>query len=164
MNSIRKFFVELSQYPSALIGMIYIIALIIFSIYVVIALPYNEAISLWRGDEDTWYKTPRTAQPTWVNWFREEDLPETLSFNSAESQETKTEEFSNGSNKILISFPFEYDSELFPQEISLYFKSQYLTKEPFVNVKMITPDGRTINLNSFAIGKTHTYRLSQDQK
>lgn len=164
MNSIRKFFSELSQYPSALIGMIYIIALVIFSIYVVIALPYNEAISLWRGDEDTWYKTPRTAQPTWVNWFREEDLPETLSFNSANAEGTKTEEFSNGSNKILISFPFEYNSELFPQEVSIYFKSNFTSKEPFVNVKLITPDGRTINLNSFSIGKTYTYRLSQDQK
>jgi peptide/nickel transport system permease protein len=164
MNSVKRFFTELLQYPSAFIGMIYIVGLILFSIYVVIALPYDNAIALWRGDENTWYKTPRTAQPKWVNWFRKEDLPETFSFNSAELPETKTEEFSNGTNKILISFPFEYNSELFPQEVSIYFKSQYDSKQPFVNVKLITPDGRTINLNSFSIGRTYTYRLSQDQK
>ncbi|NJN79171.1 MAG: ABC transporter permease, partial [Anaerolineales bacterium] len=99
-----------------------------------------------------------------MNWFLEEDLPETFSFNSADGDGTKTEEFSNGTNKILISFPFEYNSELFPQEVSLYFKSEYLAKQPFVSVKIITPDGRSVNISSFSIGRTHTYRFSQDQK
>ena len=164
MNSIKRFFVEISHYPSAVIGLVLIFALVVFSIYVVIALPYNEAISLWRGDENVWYKTPRVAQPKWMNWFLEDDLPETLSFNTAAGEGTKTEEFSNGTNKIFISIPFDYNSKSFPQELAIYFTSKFATKEPFVSIKMITPDGSEIRVGSFAIGRTHTYRFSQDQK
>ena len=164
MNSIKRFFVEISHYPSAVIGLVLIFALVVFSIYVVIALPYNEAISLWRGDENVWYKTPRTAQPKWMNWFLEDDLPETLSFNTAAGEGTKTEEFSNGTNKIFISIPFDYNSKSFPQELAIYFTSKFSTKEPFVSIKMITPNGEEIRVGSFAVGRTHTYRFSQDQK
>src|SRR5688572_12846496 len=164
MNSIKRFFVEISHYPSAVIGLVLIFALVVFSIYVVIALPYNEAISLWRGDENVWYKTPRVAQPTWMNWFLEDDLPETLSFNTAAGEGTKTEEFSNGTNKILITIPFDYNSKSFPQELALYFTSKFTTKEPFVSIKVITPKGEEIRVGSFAVGRTHTYRFSQDQK
>ena len=164
MNSIKRFFIEISHYPSAVIGLVMIFALVVFSIYVVIALPYNEAIALWRGDENIWYKTPRTAQPKWMNWFLKDDLPETLSFNTADGQGTKTEEFSNDTNKIFISIPFDYNSKFFPQELALYFKSKFETKEPFVSIKLITPQGEEIRVGSFAVGRTHTYRFSQDQK
>src|ERR1051326_3948768 len=164
MNSIKKFFLELSQYPSAMMGLSLILALVIISIYTVIKIPYPEAVSLWRGDENVWYKTPQTAQPKWVNWFRMDKLPETFSFNTADGQGTKTENFSNGTNKISITFPFEYDSKYFPQEMSLYFKAKYTQKEPFVTIKLITPDGRKINIDNFAVGENQNYRFSQDQK
>lgn len=164
MINIRRFFSDLSQYPSAVVGMVLILLLVVFSIYTIIALPYDEAISLWRGDENVWYKTPKTAQPTWINWFLKDDLPETFIFNSATDESTKTEEFSNETNKILISFPFEYNSKDFPQEVSLFFTSEFESKEPFVSVKVITPDGREIKVGSFAVGKTQTYRFSQDPK
>lgn len=164
MKPIRNFFSELSHYPSAFAGLIMIVALFLFSIYTIFALPYNEAISLWRGDENVWYNTPKNAQPTWVNWFLKDDLPETFSFNSAEGDGNKTEEFSNDTNKIFMSFPFEYNSKDFPQEVSIYFTSKFVQKEPFVSIKVITPDGREIKVGSFTVGKTHNYRFSQDQK
>lgn len=164
MSNIKKFLSEISQYPSAVIGMILISFLLIFSIYTVIALPYNEAIALWRGDEGVWYKTPRIAQPTWINWFLKDDLPETQSFNTANGDGTKTEDYSNGTNKILISIPFEYNSKDFPQEVSIYFTSTFAEKEPFVNITMINPNGEEIRISSFAIGKTQNYRFSQDPK
>lgn len=164
MNSIKKFFSELSQYPSAVVGLVLILFLFAFAIYTVIALPYDKAVALWRGDENVWYKTPKTAQPKWINWFREDDLPETLTLNSAAGDGTKTEEFSNDTNKIFISLPFEYNSKYFPQELSIFFTSTYVQKQPFVSIKMITPDGREIRVGSFAVGKTQTYRFSQDQK
>ncbi len=164
MNSIKKIFAELAQYPSAMVGLAMITGLVVLSIYTVIAIPYNEAITLWRGDEGVWYKTPAVAQPKWMNWFLTDDLPETVSFNSADGNGAKTEEFSNGTNKIHISFPFEYNSKSFPQEISLYFMSTYKEKEPFVTIKIITPDGRKVNIDNFSVGRTQTYRFSQDQK
>lgn len=142
--------------------MILISLLVVFSIYTVIALPYDEAISLWRGDENVWYGTPKTAQPRWINWFRKDKVPETFSINTAKGEGKKTEEFSNGTNKIFISLPFDYDSEYFPQELTLYFTSTFAQKEPFVSIKVITPAGEEIRVDSFAVGKKHTYRFSQD--
>ncbi|HMZ06070.1 MAG TPA: ABC transporter permease [Anaerolineales bacterium] len=164
MKTIRNFFSELSHYPSAFAGLVMIIILFVFSIYTIFALPYDQAISLWRGDENVWYNTPKNAQPTWMNWFLKDDLPETFSFNSANGEGTKTEEFSNDTNKIFISFPFEYNSKDFPQEVSIFFTSKFEQKEPFVSIKVITPDGREIKVGSFTVGKTHSYRFSQDQK
>jgi peptide/nickel transport system permease protein len=164
MNSIKKSFLELSQYPSAMVGLSLIMVLVLVSIYTLIKIPYPDAVRLWRGDENVWYKTPRTAQPIWVNWFRKDKLPETVSFNTAEGQGQKTENFSNGTNKISITFPFEYNSRYFPQEVSIYFKAKYTQKEPFVTIKLITPDGRKINIDNFAVGENQNYRFSQDQK
>jgi len=164
MNATKRFFSEMAQYPSAIVGLILIFILTVFAIYTVFVLPYNKAISLWRGDENVWYKTPKTAQPKWINWFRKDDLPETLSFNTADGQGIKTETFSNGSNKISISIPFEYKSIYFPQELAINFTSKYKTKQPFVSIKLITPDGREIKIGSFAVGNSQVYRFSQDQK
>lgn len=160
----KKFFSEISQYPSAIVGLVLIALLVVVSVYTIITIPYDQAVALWRGDEGVWYATPRTAQPKWINWFRKDDLPETFSFNTATDPSLKKEEFSNGSNKISISFPFQYNSKSFPQEVSVYFTSKFVTKEPFVSIKLLTPDNREINISNFAIGATQTYRLSQDQK
>ncbi len=164
MSQLKSFLRDLTHYPSAVVGLILIVALVVFAIYTVIALPYHEAISLWRGDEDVWYRTPKTAQPKWVNWFLREDLPETFWLNTAEGDGTKVEEFSQGAKKVFISLPFEYRSKRFPQEVSLYFYSDYKEKSPFVTVKIITPDGREINVGNFSITKRFNYRFSQDQK
>lgn len=164
MRNIKNFFSDIAHYPSAVVGMVFIAGLVLFSIYTVIAIPYEEAITLWRGDEKTWYRTPKVAPPKWVNWFRKDDLPETFWFNTANGEGIKTEEFSNGTNKINISMPFDYNSKEFPQELSIYFTSSYVQKQPFVSVKMVTPTGEEINIGSFSIGKTFTYRFSQDPK
>jgi peptide/nickel transport system permease protein len=164
MRSIKNFFSDIAHYPSAVAGLVFIVGLVLFSIYTVIALPYDQAISLWRGDENVWYRTPKVAQPRWINWFLKDDLPETFWLNTANGDGTKTEEFSNGTNKINISLPFDYNSKQFPQEMSVYFTSTYDQKQPFVSMKMITPAGEEINIGSFSIGKTFTYRFSQDPK
>lgn len=164
MRNLKKFLSDIAQYPSAVVGMVLILGLFAFSIYTIIALPYREAISLWRGDENVWYRTPKVAQPKWMNWFLKDDLPETFWLNTAKGEGVKIEEYANGTNKIFISLPFEYNSKKFPQEISIYFTSTFEQKQPFATVKMITPDGREINVGSFAVGKTFTYRFSQDSK
>ncbi|MCX6068101.1 MAG: ABC transporter permease, partial [Chloroflexi bacterium] len=71
MKTIRKNLRAILRYPSALVGMLVILGLIILSIYTVITIPYAEAIRLWRGGEEIWYKNPRQAAPAWFNLFTE---------------------------------------------------------------------------------------------
>ncbi|MDR7567053.1 MAG: ABC transporter permease, partial [Armatimonadota bacterium] len=74
----RQVLKELLRYQSAVAGLVIIGFFVILSVYAVIAVPYPEAIRLWRGGEDLWQHNPRNARPEWINWFLREDLPRTV--------------------------------------------------------------------------------------
>jgi peptide/nickel transport system permease protein len=69
---------EIFRYPTAVAGVVVILILVGISIYTVIAIPYDQAISLWRGSESRLVPVPQERRPVWYNWFRQEKLPETL--------------------------------------------------------------------------------------
>ncbi len=69
MNAFRRSLQEILRYPSAIIGGVFVLFLIVVAIYAVISIPYQTAINLWRGGEDVWYRNPKEVPPVWVNWF-----------------------------------------------------------------------------------------------
>ena len=69
VSALREAFKEFTQYPSAIMGLVIIAALIVLSIYTVIAIPYSEGMRLWRGGEDIWIENPRNARPTLGKFF-----------------------------------------------------------------------------------------------
>lgn len=155
---------EMFKYPTALAGVLIILIMTGISIYAVIAIPYNEAIRLWRGSEQDWYRNPKTAAPRWYNWFRKEKLPETFFISTEDDTVIETVDESGGQRVYHYTFPFDYSYDSFPDELTLYFTAQYAEKAPFVGVTWITPDGREIRMGNFAIEKKHTYRITQDEK
>jgi hypothetical protein len=82
MNFISRTWRQIRGYPSAIIGLVLIAILIVVSIATPLILPYSEAIRLWRGGEDIWRVSPRTAAPAWLNWFTDKDQPATIVFDS----------------------------------------------------------------------------------
>ena len=79
-------------------------------------------------------------------------------------QEKSFESIGDGMTEITIPFIFEYKYDAFPDEISLFFTSEFQEKFPHVTLSLFTPDDREILLDSFSLeGKTH-YRLEQNQK
>ena len=66
----KSFIDNIKQFPSAIFGSIMIILLVALAIYVVIAIPYRDAIYEWRGSEEIQGTAPKNARPTYVNWFR----------------------------------------------------------------------------------------------
>jgi len=160
MKSLR----ELAQYPSALTGLIIILGLLAVSIYTVIFIPYSEAIRLWRGGEDIWYRSPLNAQPVWVNYFRREKLPETLYLSLESKAVTRSEKETEEGKEIIITFPFDYQYDSFPQELALYLDPTYAKKQPYVSISMQTPDGRNLRIADFAISPSQTYIFSQDAR
>jgi len=163
MNSFFKSFRELRQYPSAVVGLVIIIGLILIAVYTVINVPYEEAIRLWRGGQEVWYQNPVNAQPVWVNLFRRDKLPQSFSVPSNELNKTVTQN-EEGFNVIEITYPFEYSYDTFPQELTIFFKSRYETKQPYVSATMITPDGRELRIADFAVSTSQTYIFSQDHR
>ena len=156
---------ELLRYPTAIVGLIIIFGLVAISIYAVVSLPYSEAIRLWRGGEDVWSKNPKTAAPTWTNLFTSRDLAATIQMDSDDKSVEKTREVvSEDMTDIDFSFTFDYPYDGFPQEISVFFDTVYEEKQPHVSMTWLTPDGREIRIGSMALGRSESYRLSQDSK
>lgn len=157
---------NLLKYPSVIVSLILITGLVIISAYAIIAIPYEQATLLWRGGEEIWYTNPRQAPPVWYNYFNAKKQP--ISFNLKTSNTDAVTKVVNtdakGNSEILITYAFDYPYDDFPQEIILYFTTEYEVKQPYADVVWITPDGREIRITNRALLTRDTYRFSQDQK
>jgi peptide/nickel transport system permease protein len=161
-NSLR----ELRRYPSAIFGSAVILLLVGIAVYALATIPYNTAITLWRGGEDVWYQNPKFAPPAWLNFFNSKKLPVSFAVDSGENGKMlkTTTTGSNGISTEEITYSFDYTYDEGPQEIILYLKAQFDQKLPFVSVKFTTPDGREISIFNSAVEHQETFRFSQDVK
>jgi len=165
MNRIWSTFKDLRNYPSAIVGLVIVLALIAISIYTLIALPYSEAVRLWRGSEADWYNVPKLASPAWFNLFTAHDRPETIIVNSRDETVDKTVTAKEDTTEISIPLTFDYPYEGFPQEITVYFNVQYEEKAPYISVRWLTPTGEEIRVGTVSVeGSYAPYRVSQDAK
>ncbi len=165
MKQLKSILQDFLQYPSAVFGALIVSALVVSAIVVVIKIPYSEAINTWRGGEAIWGKNPRNVPPTWVNWFRKDKLVSSMDMVEGDKGVTVTEEVTEGGTPIkTTTFEIDFQYNTFPQDLVLYFTSEYDEKQPFVTINWVTPDGRDIKVGGFAIGQTDTFPLNQDEK
>ncbi len=165
MNNFKNTLREIARYPSAVVGAIGILALIIFSIYTMITIPYSEGIRLWRAGEDVVYKNPKTAAPKWYNWFREDKLPESFDVKAGEGEPfSKTMTPRETGKTYDFEYTFDYNYKTIPQELFLYITTNYQAKNPFVSVELVTPSGEEIKVGDFGATRSYTYRFGQDTK
>ena len=165
MKALRNSFREISRYPSAVFGLLIILAIVGLAIFTVVTIPYDEAIRFWRGAEDTIYKNPRNAPPVWYNWFTKNDLPASFDVTTEDTEEfTKTVTPREGGNTYDFSYTFDYSYDTPPQEIFLYIRSNYADKNPFVAITLKTPSGEEIKVSDFgATSRSFNFRFNQDE-
>ncbi len=164
MKRLPKTLQELFRYPSAIVGLLIISLLLVLSVVTLIVIPYDKAITLWRGGEEVWYKNPKFAPPEWTNLFRKEKLLSSFSLSTLDGTAKKTTEIVQGVTKTAITFSFDYQLDTFPSEMILYFKSKFQEKKPNVAITWWTPDQREIRVADFSVDKTQTFRFDQDAK
>lgn len=165
MKALAARFQQIRRYPSAIVGMIIIGLLIVVSIITPIAIPYGEAIRLWRGGEDIWREYPRNAWPVWYNWLTSVDLPATIRFDSEEGDGQKTiESLSEGTREMRLVYEFDFPYDAFPPELILFTEAKFETKQPHVELTWFTPDGREIRAGEFSPGPTGSFRFAQDSR
>ncbi|MCZ2128438.1 MAG: ABC transporter permease [Anaerolineales bacterium] len=165
MNSIKNTFRDLLHYPSAVLGMTFILLLLGIAAYALATIPYSEAVRLWRGGEDVWYQNPRYAAPEWYNAFTKIKRPISFRANSADGgMEKIVTPASEDISSVEIKYAFDYDYDTPPQEMMLYFTTTYNQKLPFESIIWHTPDGRDIKIANTAVDRKTTYRFSQDPK
>ncbi len=165
MNTLKNSFKEILRYPSAILGGSFILLLLLVSVYAVIKIPYNDAIRLWRGGEDVWYESPKFAPPAWFNLFTEKKEPVSFTANTTNGSMAKTVTVgAQNTSTINISYSFDYQYDDLPQEMSLYFTSKFVQKQPFVSVQWITPSGTKIRIDDLGLAPQQTLRFSQDER
>ena len=143
---------EIVRYPSAIIGLVIIVLLIGVSIYTLIAIPYDQAVAAWQPENVDNYIRPQNAMPAWVNLFRKDDLPPTIIMDTRVDPGVKTaEQDAKGMSTITISFTLDYPYASFVQDMVVRFFPTYDEKRPFVSMTWLTPDGRQLDLGSFAV-------------
>jgi peptide/nickel transport system permease protein len=165
LNTLKSSFREIKRYPSAIVGLIIVILMVIFAIYTVIALPYTQAITLWRGGEDVWYMNPKYAPPEWTNWFKAKKEPVSFNVSTEDGKMKKVvTDLSADSKSIKMTYTFDFEADNYPQDVMLYFDNTYQDKQPFVNVVMTTPDGEKITVYQGGASAQQNIRFSQEQK
>jgi len=141
-------------------GIVIIMLFIAMSIYAVIAIPYSQAISLWRGGPGQWEVIPKNASPVWFDVFTSDSLSRTLVIGFGSGVRTD-EPIGDGMKRVEIALPFRYDYDGFPTELNLFTRTTSVTR---ATVLWHTPDGRTLTLQedrSLRMGD-QTYYISQD--
>ena len=165
MTAIRASLREILRYPSAMIGSMVVVLMVVTAIYAMVTIPYQEAIRQWRGSEEIWYQNPKFAPPAWFNLFSRNKLPVSFSVRTGDGSMTKTVtpgDQDTSTVDITYSYDFSYDG--YPQEMILYFSSKFEQKQPFVSVAWIMPDGTKVRIADTAVERKMTFRLSQDPK
>ncbi len=172
MDSLKKNFQEIMKYPSAIIGVLMILGIFIMAFYTMVTLPLSEARNLWRGGEGVWYDSPRYAKPAWSDFFSAEKELETMkvgfSLDAEELAEGATVDVvekltSSGYQDILLTYTFDYDADVFPSEVSIFFTSTFEEKNPFVDILWTKPDGKEVRIGSMGISNTESIRIGQDE-
>ena len=138
------------------------------SAYTVITIPYEQAVSLWRGEGRIYIENPRNAQPEWVNYFGN-NLPKTITLDSRNAGTpgvTKLITPVTGTNikliRTILSFKYNYDS--FPSELNIFFESRYNESAPLQKIFWVKPDGTEIKLIDYIVkGKIDQQYLSANQ-
>jgi peptide/nickel transport system permease protein len=161
---------ELLTYKSGIFGLIFLLLLVVISIYAVAVIPYSDAIALWRGQEGVNLENPRNAQPSWIVYFGK-NLPETIKLDS--SQENAV-----GVTKIVTPVPgsdiklfklkcsFEYDYDAFPSEVNIFFSAKFNESAPLLKIYWEKPGITTqIKLLDYILrSKNDKLYLSKNQK
>ena len=154
---------ELRRYPSLVAGLAVIATLVGVSIYAVIAIPYPEAIRLWRAGPGVWDENPRNAGPVWLDFFTRQRLPRTIIVTSEDKGIKRVEPVDEETKLVEILLPFHYDYDGFPRELTLFTWVTGEVGRTSISVFWETPAGETITLQEGRrIRASDTYRISQD--
>lgn len=161
MKKISGFLRDLISYPSAFAGAVIILILLAISIAVPFVLPYRQAITLWRGSETDWYRNPKFAYPEWTNLLRKDKFAKSFSMTTTDPNFPREVTEGNGVTSTTFLFDFDYDADVFPAEMILYFKTAYQQKQPFIHAYWYTPDGREIRIGDFSVDDGQSLWFSQ---
>src|SRR5574339_273759 len=135
MNALKNSLRNLLYYPSAVLGILVVFLLVFTAVYAMVKIPYDEAIRLWRDGEDVWYQNPKFAPPAWINLFSSKKYAESFAVRTSDGTMTsEVTQAAEDTSTMTAAYSFDFSSDYYPQDLILYFTSQYNEKQPFVSI------------------------------
>ncbi|TVP72739.1 MAG: ABC transporter permease [Rhodobacteraceae bacterium] len=152
---------RIRPYPSAVAGAAIILALVLVAVVTVIAIPYNQAVTQWRGGDADWRMNPVNASPVWTNRLTGGNAPRTMRV-TVDPDTIQRAPFEGGLQmRLPLSFDFPYDD--FPSELTLMLTLSGTERAAFVDPVWQRPDGSEIRLGAQRITGADRIALSQDR-
>lgn len=164
IRRLRGTFKQPLAYKSAVAGLCILGFIIGLSLYAVITIPYEEAVKAWRLGEDISINNPRNAAPSWINFFLQKKLPETIVMDTLKSGSGARKVIipSGTINVLRIEFSFEFNYDDFPSELNLFSTANYSEIAPYITIDWTKPNGETIRLKEMVVRRTDRYYISID--
>lgn len=141
--STREIFHEFSHNKIGIAGIVILFALVIISIVAFVTIPV-EIFKSWNNPA-SWLLYPKSAQPSWINYFQSEKIPEHLILQSQRSSQQL------GAVYVLTdSFFVNYQYDGFPSDFIYQFTTKY-SQSPLLQLSVIRPDGIELQLISMSL-------------
>ena len=120
-------------------GIVILSGLILISVFAAIAIPV-ETFQGW-NNPNNWIFLPKTAIPSWVNYFQSEKIPEHKVLSNPVTNSDITNEISFVSNQ----FGINYNYDDYPNDFIYDFTAKYVGT-PILEIAVIRPDGIKLEL------------------
>jgi peptide/nickel transport system permease protein len=149
MSSSRREMLQLFFSSSvSKVGVALLIILLAFSIYALVAFPQGYGNLVWNNPK-AWENCPKSAPPSWVNFFTRSKLFE---HKTLELREPVVFKAPDGTIKRLYYFDLDYGADEFPKFFSMSVKDvKYWKSPPIIALKLLRPDGKIVELTSFIV-------------
>lgn len=134
---------EFSKNRVGMIGIGILLFLIAISILAFVTIP-QESFKKW-NDPANWLSYPKSAAPSWINYFLAQKIPEHLILTPHRSVEK-----ADNVNVITDSFETDYDYNSFPSDFIYEFRTTY-SGSPLLQISVTRPDGVELHLDSISL-------------
>lgn len=129
---------------TGLVGLGMLGCLVVASIFTMVAIPVD-TYKHWNNPA-SWTEFPKSAQPSWINWFSEKKIPE----HQILQNPITTIKQSNTESVVVQKFDVDYAYDYFPGEFLLNYQTEY-SGSPVLKLSVIRPDGLSLDLLSSAL-------------
>lgn len=138
----RDVWKEFACNRTALVGMAIVATLVAMSVVALAVIPVA-AFREW-NDPSNWLAYPKSAMPSWVNYFLTEKIPEHQILHPTEYRQT-----TSSISVITDVFAVDYQYDSFPSDFIYQYQAKY-QGSPLVQLSVTRPDGKSTLLLSSA--------------
>lgn len=140
-----------------LIGIGILVMLILLSVFTAIFVPL-ETYKQWNNPA-SWTSFPKSALPSWVNFFSEKKIPEHQIIEAPQQVILKDRV---SSQEILQKFEIDYQFDYFPNDFIFQYVANY-ENSPVLQIEVLRPDGKTLRVLSTSLPHSSDHTTYSDK-